>query len=180
MYRSIIPLDDQEFRNFADSVSVAKIVADAMMKEKVTFKREYVILFKDIKGLLLLPVFTTKPIKHDRCLSNEIRQKVAEGKLKIGCIYRLHVKCRFIVSPDSHYKRCENKCHEVMAKYPICRVGQPAEDCWYHFQGRFGDWNYESPECACWDFSEKDLLNLDELMTNESVLLSDLMNFNNG
>lgn len=179
MYKYIANLDDAAYRNFATSVSAAKAIL-TIGKDKFPLKGEYVILSKDIKGLLLLPAFSTEPIQHNRCLSNEIRKKVTEGILEIGCIYRLHVKCRFIVSPDSHYKRCENKCPEVQMKYPICRVGKPAEDCWEHFAERFGEWSYDNPECACWDFSEKDLLNVIELKTNESVLLTDLIGMSNG
>ena len=174
MYQHIAKLSDDAYQNFAKSVSIAKVVV-ALGKDKFSLKGEYIILNQDAKGFFIMPAFSTETIQHNRCLSEEIRKKAQAGLLEIGSIYRLHVKCRFIVSPDTHYKRCENKCPDVQMRYPICRVGKPAEDCWHHFQQRFGDWSYEEPECACWDFNERDKLNIDELKTTENVSITDLI-----
>lgn len=174
MYKYIAKLDDSAYENFAKSVSVAKVITSIGI-EKFPLKGDYIILCKDAKGVFILPAFSSTEVPHNRCLSEEVKKKVENGKLEIGCIYKLHVKCRFITSPDKHYKRCENRCPEILIKYPICRVGKPAEDCWENFSPRFGDWDYNNPECACWDFSEKDKLNIDNIKTSDKVSITELI-----
>lgn len=174
MYENMNLMDGPNYSTHALSIKVAEVVKK-IGPDKFNLKGDYVILSKDKQGLFLIPVFTDKKISANRCLSKEIIDKTSTGILELGSIYKLHVKCRFIVSPDKHYKRCENTCAEVLQQYPICKVGKPAEDCWANFAPRFGDWDYNNPECACWDFNERDKLDLYSIKTTDNLSIDDLL-----
>ena len=170
-------MDNKAYTNMSKVYQVHKVVS-ALGKERFGLKGRYVVLAKSPSfGYYIIPVFegTNPQIHCISCLSKDVRQKAEQGIIKTGAVYRLHVKCRFIISPNSHHKRCENKCEEVLAKYPICRVGEPAEDCWENFAKRFGDWDYRAPECACWDFSEEDEVDLAALELTKPITLEDLV-----
>lgn len=156
-------------------------IVKALGKEKFGLKGRYVVLAEKPgkNGKIeyyVIPAFEDPDsIRCNDCLSKEVKEKAAAGLLQVGEIYRLHVKCRFIVSPDSHYKRCENTCDKVLAQYPRCRVGAPAMDCWKNFEPKFGEWDYNNPECACWEFNENDRVDISSLKCNSELTISELL-----
>jgi len=167
--------DNQVFERCSNAYIASKVIT-ALGKDKFNLKGRYVVLAPKCKkiGYYLIPVFDKDGLDNISCLSKEVKEKADAGILKVGSVYRLHAKCRFIVSPNSHHKRCENQCEDVQRKYPICKVGKPAQDCWKNFATKYGEWDYGNPECACWDFNELDEVDLASIRCTGSLSLSEL------